>query len=131
MGLLGKLVRFAALTAIANATLQIVPGGTWTAVRLISYFSLSILMTSPDKHRQAYTGSRWRYSESWRDILLVMHTQSLPTIINHSQGWRRQDRRLCLPKHQLLLVKQPCRMEVRRSSSNSARVRRSRAQPCH
>ena len=105
-----RLIKYAAWAlasaALANASLQIVPGATWTSVssihstRAIPIYSKANETDYPAQHSRSHPSPRRRRNRSRRHIL---------------PNRRRQDQRHLLPTRQLLLLHRPRTMALRRS----------------
>jgi hypothetical protein len=65
---LSSLVGFSLFALISDATLQIVPGATWTAVRSVLLqlqWQLTFLQTNTGQHIQAHGGGVIKDGEKW------------------------------------------------------------------
>jgi hypothetical protein len=72
------------LATVATASLQIVPGATWTAVsRVVGLLVWAGLINYADKHRPAHSSSRWWYTQGWQHVVLV---RSSCIMVNFAQA---------------------------------------------
>lgn len=57
---------------VATASLQIVPGATWTAVsRVAGLLVWARLIRYADEHRPAHPSSWWWCTQGWQHVVLV------------------------------------------------------------
>lgn len=122
------------LASVASASLQVVPGSTWTAVSTANSVLRAQLTCRLDQYRSAYPSPWRRHTQGRRYVVLVCtptfvfkHAPAYHTL----KGRRRQDQRHVIYQRKLLLLQESCRMELRGCVTFADRIGRYWAKPRH